>query len=255
MQIKKLIEIAGKLRGPEGCPWDREQTMESLKPFLIEEMYELIDAMNANDPEGIKEELGDLLFQIVLHCQLSKEQGLFNIDDVAEGIAHKMVARHPHVFGDKELKTSEDVRKWWNEHKKSEGKIPKSALDRVPKSLPSLSMAKMLQEKASGVGFDWEHIEDVFKKLDEEVEEFKVAFDGKNYSEIESELGDMLFVMVRIANFVKVDPEIALRKTIRKFISRFNHMETAASQQGQNLPDMTLKEMETLWNESKKKYR
>lgn len=255
MHIKKLIEIAEKLRSPEGCPWDREQTRESLKPFLLEEMYELIDAMNANDSEGIKEELGDLLFQIVLHCQLLKEQGLFDIEDVAEGIAHKMVTRHPHVFGDKELKTSEDVRKWWKEHKKSEGKIPKSALDRVPKTLPTLSMAKMLQEKASGVGFDWENIEDVFKKLDEEVEEFKGAYDSKNYSELESELGDMLFVLVRVANFVNVDPEIALRKTINKFISRFNHMETAASQQGQDLPDMTLEEMETLWNAAKKKYK
>jgi len=255
MHIKKLIEIAEKLRGPEGCPWDREQTTESLKPFLIEEMYELIDAMNENDSQGIKEELGDLLFQIVLHCQLSKEQGLFDIDDVAEGISHKMVERHPHVFGDKELKTSEDVRRWWNEHKKKEGKGTKSVLERVPKSLPALSIAKMLQEKASGVGFDWDNIDDVFKKLDEEVEEFKGAFDGKNNSEIESELGDMLFVLVRIANFVNVDPEIALRKTIKKFISRFNHMEAAASKQGQNLPDMTLEKMETLWNAAKKKYK
>src|SRR4030065_2153579 len=130
MHIKKLIEIAEKLRGPEGCPWEREQTMESLKPFLVEELYELIDAMNANDSEGIKEELGDLLFQIVLHCQLSKEQGLFDIDDVAEGIAHKMVTRHPHVFGDKEFKNSEDVRVWWEEQKKGEGKAPKSVLER-----------------------------------------------------------------------------------------------------------------------------
>ena len=255
MHIKKLIEIAEKLRSPEGCPWDREQTMESLKPFLVEEMYELIDAMSANDSEGIKEELGDLLFQIVLHCQLSKEQGLFDMDDVAKGIAHKMVSRHPHVFGDKELKTSEDVRKWWNEHKKSEGKIPKSALERVPKTLPALSMAKMLQEKASGVGFDWENIDDVLKKLDEEVEEFKGAFDSKSHGEMESELGDMLFVLVRIANFVNVDPEIALRKTIKKFVSRFNHMEAAASKQGQSLPEMTLKEMEVLWNLAKKKYK
>ena len=255
MHIKKLINIAEKLRSPEGCPWDREQTRESLKPFLIEEMYELIDAMNSNDSEGIKEELGDLLFQIVLHCQLSKEHGLFDIDDVAEGIAHKMVTRHPHVFGDKEFKTSEDVRKWWNEHKKKEGKSPKSVLDRVPKSLPALSMAKMLQEKASGVGFDWDNIGDVLKKLDEEVDEFKGAFETNNYSELESELGDMLFVLVRVANFVNVDPEIALRKTIRKFISRFNHMETAASQQGQDLPDMTLEEMEALWDAAKKKYK
>ncbi|MEW6715397.1 MAG: nucleoside triphosphate pyrophosphohydrolase [Nitrospirota bacterium] len=255
MHIKKLIEIAEKLRSPEGCPWDREQTRESLKPFLVEEMYELIDAMNANDPEEMKEELGDLLFQIVLHCQLLKEQGLFDIDDVAEGIANKMVSRHPHVFSDKEFKTSDDVRKWWDEHKKKEGKAPKSAFDRVPKTLPALSMAKTIQEKATKVGFDWESIDDVLKKLDEEVEEFKGAFAGKSHGDIESELGDMLFVMVRIANFVNVDPEIALRKTIKKFVSRFNHMETAASEQGQRLPDMTLEDMEVLWNLAKKKYK
>ncbi|MBI5676113.1 MAG: nucleoside triphosphate pyrophosphohydrolase [Nitrospirae bacterium] len=254
MHIKKLIEIAEKLRSPEGCPWDREQTRDSLKPFLVEEMYELIDAMNANDPEGIKEELGDLLFQIVLHCQLSKEEGLFDIEDVAEGIAYKMVSRHPHVFGDKDFKTSEEVRIWWDEHKKKEGKTTKSALDRVPKTLPALSMAKTIQKKATKVGFDWENIGDVFKKLDEEVEEFKGALNGKSHSDIESELGDMLFVMVRLANFVNVDSEIALRKTIKKFISRFNHIEAEASKQDHNLNDMTLEEMETLWNAAKKIY-
>ncbi len=252
MHFKELVRIVEKLRGPEGCPWDREQTGDSLKPFLIEELYELLEALDENDPEGIKEELGDLLFQIVLHCQLSKEQGIFDINDVIENIARKMVRRHPHVFGNnKELKKSGDVLTWWEEHKRKEGKKQESVIDGVPKALPALLRSHKLQIKASRVGFDWEDIEDVFKKLDEEIKEFKSALDRKNHNEIENELGDIFFVLVRISNFVGVNPEDALRKTISKFIHRFRYMETKASEQGKRLSDMTLEEMDILWNEAK----
>ncbi len=253
MNFEELVNIASKLRGPNGCPWDKEQTRESLRPFLVEEFYELIDAMDTNDPEGIKEEFGDLLFQIVLQSQLSKEEGQFDINDIIRGIAHKMVSRHPHVFGDKDLKTSDDVKVWWAEHKKNEGKNYASAIDGVPKSLPALLRASRIQKKATEVGFDWERIEDVFAKLDEEIKELKEALDKKNHREIEEELGDIFFVLVRVANFINVNPEDALRKTMNKFSQRFKYMEKESLEQGRRLADMTLAEMDVLWNQAKNK--
>ena len=252
MKFQDLVDIVAKLRGPEGCPWDKEQTRETLKPFLVEEFYELIDALDQRDAEGMKEELGDLLFQIVLQSQLSKEEGRFDIHDVVSGIAHKMVKRHPHVFGDKKLESSEDVMGWWEEHKKREGKIRESAIGGVPVSLPALLRAQKLQMKATKVGFDWEKIEDVFAKLDEEIKELKAALGNKNRREIEDEVGDILFVMVRIANFVEVNPEDALLKSISKFIHRFEHIEEEALRQGKKLAEMTLAEMDVLWNRAKK---
>lgn len=255
MDFRELVNVVEKLRGPEGCPWDREQTRESLKPFLIEELYELLDAFDENDVGGIKEELGDTLFQIVLHSQLSKEEGQFDINDVIEGIVEKMIRRHPHVFGDKELKTSEEVLKWWEEHKEKEGKPSGSIFERVPKTLPALLRAQRIQEKASKVGFDWDSIEDVFKKLEEEIGEFKKALEQKSSREMEDELGDILFVLVRISNFVNINAEYALRKTINKFIRRFSHIEKEASRQGKRLSDMTLEEWDILWNEAKEDHR
>ncbi len=253
MNFDDLVDIVSKLRSPEGCPWDREQTKDSLRPFLVEEFYEVIDALDDNDIEGTKEELGDLLFQIVIQSQLSKEDGEFSIDDVVDGIARKMVGRHPHVFGDKELKTSDDVEVWWEERKKKEGKGHKSILGGVPRSLPALLKAAELQKRATRVGFDWERIEDVVEKLEEEVHEFKEAIARKKSDEIEGELGDIFFVLVRIANFVDVNAETALGKTNKKFIQRFSHIEKEASRQGKKLSEMTLAEMELLWNEAKKK--
>ena len=252
MHFEELIKIVEKLRGPEGCPWDKEQTRESLKPFLIEELYELLDALDENNSEGIKEELGDMLFQIVLHCQLSKEQGFFDINDVIENITRKMIRRHPHVFGSKNFKTTKEVMTWWEEHKKKEGKSKESVIEGIPKTLPALLKAQKIQHKASRVGFDWERIEDIFKKLDEEINEFKCALGKKNQKEIEDELGDIFFVLVRISNFVGVNPEDALRKTTGKFIQRFRHIEMKASEQGKKLSDMTLEEMDVLWEEAKK---
>ncbi|GBD97345.1 MAG TPA: nucleoside triphosphate pyrophosphohydrolase [Nitrospirae bacterium] len=253
MNFEELVDIVAKLRGPDGCPWDKEQTRESLRPYLIEEFYELIDALEENDHQGMEEESGDLLFQILLQSRLSKEEGKFDINDVVEGIARKMIKRHPHVFGDKDFKTSEDVSKWWQEHKKKEGKNYSSAIGGVPQSLPALIRAQQIQFKAAKVGFDWERIEDVFEKLEEEIRELKDAINRKEHEEIEDELGDLFFVLVRIANSLKINPEDALRKTIKKFIRRFRHMETEASRQDKNLTDMTLAEMDILWNEAKKK--
>jgi len=252
MNFDELINIAARLRAPDGCPWDKEQTRESLKPFLVEELHEVIDAFEENDPEHIKEELGDLLFQIVLQSQLAKEEGLFDIHDVVDGISRKMVQRHPHVFGDRDLKTSEDVKVWWDEHKKKEGKVHDSAIGGVPRSLPALLRASKIQKKATKVGFDWSRIEDVFKKLEEEIGELKEAINGKKQDEIEDEMGDLFFVLVRIANFVEVNPEDALTGTIRKFDQRFRHIEAAAARQGRKLSDMTLAEMDVFWEQAKK---
>lgn len=252
MNFEELVDIVAKLRGPDGCPWDKEQTRESLRPYLVEEFYEVIDALEENDHQGMKEELGDLLFQILLQSQLSKEEGKFDINDVVEGIAKKMIKRHPHVFGDKDFKTSEDVSVWWQERKKKEGKDYGSAIGGVPRTLPALIRAQQIQLKASKAGFDWERIEDVFEKLEEEIRELKDAINRKEREEIEDELGDLFFVLVRIANVVKVNPEDALRKTIKKFIRRFGYIETEASKQDKNITDMTLAEMDVLWNEAKK---
>ena len=252
MKFDELVDIVSKLRGPGGCPWDREQTRESLKPFLVEEFYELIDAIDENDNAGIKEEMGDLLFQIVLQSQLFSEEGKFNVNEVVDGIARKMVKRHPHVFGDKVLETLDEVEVWWEEHKRKEGKGYDSAIGGVPRSLPALLRAQKIQLKATKVGFDWERIDDAFCKIEEEIKEFREAVERNDRDEIEDELGDLFFVLVRIANFVEVNPEDALRRTIRKFISRFSYVENEASKQGRELSEMTLAEMDALWNEAKK---
>jgi len=256
MDFQELLNIMEKLRSEKGCPWDKEQTRESLKPFIIEESYELIEAIEGGDPENIKEELGDLLFQIVFQCQIAKEKNDFEMPDVIEKISEKMIARHPHVFGKAIYKTTDEVLLHWEEQKKREGKIRTSILEGVPETLPSLLRAYRLQDRAAQVGFDWDKIEEVLRKLDEEIKEFKNAVDTKKRNEIEDELGDILFMMVNISRFIGVNPEDALRKTISKFISRFRYIENTAANQGKNLTDMALKEMDVLdvlWDEAKDK--
>jgi tetrapyrrole methylase family protein/MazG family protein len=253
MDLNELIEIMSALRGEKGCPWDKEQTRESLKPFIVEESYEVLEAIDEKNPEAIKEELGDLLFQIVFQCRIAEERGEFGMEEVIEKIGKKMIARHPHVFGDADYKTSEEVLVHWEAQKKREGKQRESILDGVPKTLPSLLRAHRLQDRASRVGFDWERVEDVLPKLEEELEEFRTALEGKNQEEIEDELGDIFFVLVNISRFVGINPEDALRKTISKFISRFRYIEMAAKDQGRILSDMSLAEMDELWDEAKKK--
>ncbi len=242
-----------KLRGDGGCPWDKEQTRESLKPFILEEAYELIEAIESGDPEKMKEELGDLLFQIVFQCQVAKERKEFEISDVIEKITKKMITRHPHVFGEAEYRTSAEVIVQWEEQKKLEGKRRESILEGVPEALPSLLRAHRLQNRAASVGFDWDKVDDALKKLDEEVKEFKKALETKEKNEIGEELGDILFMLVNVSRFIGVNPEDALRKTITKFISRFRYIEMKAADNGRKLSDMTLSEMDKLWEEAKDK--
>ncbi len=249
--FKALIKIMEQLRSEKGCPWDKEQTRTSLKPYIIEEAYELIESIEDDDPDRTREELGDLLFQIVFQCQLAKENHEFTIDDVIEKISKKMIDRHPHVFGKAHYKTADEVIVHWEEQKKLEGKQRKSILEGVPESMPSLLRANRLQSRAAQVGFDWEKVEDVLEKLDEELTEFRDAIKTARREKIEEELGDILFMFVNVSRFFGVHAEDALRKTIRKFISRFQYIETNAAHQGKKLSDMTLDEMDTLWDKAK----
>ena len=251
--FQKLIEIMAKLRSADGCPWDREQTRASLTKYLIEETYEVVEAIEEEDPEKIREELGDLLFQIVFHCQIGKERGEFGIEDVIDKISGKMISRHPHVFGDAKFETSEEVVKQWEERKKEEGKNRESILEGVPKEMPSLLRAHRIQSRASKAGFDWNHVDGALEKLEEELHEFRVAIKNKEPKEIEDELGDVFFSLVNVSRFVGVNPEDALRKTISKFISRFRYIEMKAADKGIRLSDMTIEEMDSLWDEAKKR--
>lgn len=255
MDLDALIGIMAALRGEKGCPWDREQTSESLKPFLVEEAYEVLEAIDEKNPEAVKEELGDLLFQIVFQCRIAQEKGDFGMTDVIEKISRKMIARHPHVFADADYKTSAEVLVHWEAQKKLEGKQRESLLEGVPRTLPSLLRAHRLQDRAARVGFDWERVDDVLKKLDEEIGEFRDAMERRQENEIEEELGDLLFMLVNLSRFIGVNPEEALRKTISKFISRFRYIEMAAAETGRTLSEMTLSEMDALWDEAKKKKR
>ncbi len=252
-EFEKLVDIMSALRGEKGCPWDREQTRESLKPFLVEETYEVLEAIDQGLPERIKEELGDLLFQIIFHCRIAEERNEFGINDVIRNISDKMIGRHPHVFGGAQYETSEEVLKQWEERKREEGKGKESILEGIPKELPSLLRAHRIQARAARVGFDWARVEDVLKKLDEELAEFREALEKKDQGEIEDELGDIFFVLVNVSRFIGVNPEDALRKTISKFISRFRYIEMRAAESGKSLSGMSLEEMDILWDEAKGK--
>jgi tetrapyrrole methylase family protein/MazG family protein len=255
MDFKELLTIMEKLRGEKGCPWDKVQNRESLKPYIIEEAYELIEAIEEDDPEKIKEELGDLLFQIVFQCQIAREKNEFDISDVIEKIGEKMISRHPHVFGDAECRTPGEVVKQWEILKKQEGKLRDSILEGVPKAMSSLLRAHRLQKRAAQVGFDWEKVEDVLNKVDEEMNELKEALKSGERENMEDELGDIFFMLVNLSRFMKVNPEDAHRKSISKFIHRFRHIEMRAAEQGRVLSSMTLDEMDSLWDEAKREER
>ncbi len=249
-----LLSIMKQLRAPGGCPWDREQSKETLKPYVIEEAYEVVEAIDDGDPLELKEELGDLLLQVVFLSELADEKGEFNIDGVIEGISEKLVRRHPHVFGDEKSETAEEVVKNWAsikiDEKREKGK--KSVLDGVPVHMPALLRAHRLTEKAARVGFDWSHIDEVFKKLEEEIGEFEEAVSSKNTEKVEDELGDVIFALVNIARFLEVNPEEALKGTVRKFVRRFSYIEEGLEKRGVDIREAGLEVMENLWNEAKR---
>lgn len=255
----RLHEIVDILRSPEGCPWDREQTHQSIRKNLIEETYEVIETIDEDDPEHMKEELGDLLLQILLHAQMEEEVGTFNVYDVIQGLNDKLIFRHPHVFGDNQANDTEEALQNWEQMKAEEKRLKgttaayPSVLDGVPRDLPALMKSYKLQKKAAKVGFNWDSIEGVFDKLDEEVGELKEAVREGHAVEAQLlELGDVLFVAVNAARFMGVDPEEALSATNRKFVDRFQYIEQKLREQGRRPEESSVDEMETYWQEAKK---
>ncbi len=262
-----LVRVVAQLRSPEGCPWDLKQTHESLKPFLLEEAYEVLEALDAQDPQHLREELGDLLLQILLHARIEFEQNTFGIEDVITDLTHKLIRRHPHVFTVQSEETpklnSEQVINQWEAIKRAERSTKSdSILTGVPASLPSLLRAYQIQKRASRIGFDWETPEQVLEKLNEELEELRTAAtqppdpdpavqQSGTHAAIEHELGDVLFTIVNTARFLEINPEEALRKANNRFIARFQHMERHVAQEGKDLQAMTALEWDTLWEAAK----
>ncbi|TPN84794.1 nucleoside triphosphate pyrophosphohydrolase [Aquimarina algicola] len=244
----RLLTIMDELR--EQCPWDRKQTLQSLRHLTIEETYELGDAILDNDLVEVKKELGDLLLHIVFYAKIGSETNDFDMADVANEICEKLINRHPHIYGDVEVNDEEDVKRNWENLKLKEGK--KSVLEGVPKSLPSLVKASRIQDKVAGVGFDWEEPHQVFEKLKEELEELQHEVNVQDQDKIESEFGDVLFSMINYARFLNVNPEDALERTNKKFIKRFQYLEAKARENNKSLKDMTLSEMDVFWEEAKK---
>lgn len=251
--FQDLLDIIETLRNPGGCPWDREQTHESLKSALLEECYEVIDAIENEDEDALIEELGDVLLQVVFHASIGKEDGYFDIMDVIGGISNKMINRHPHVFGNEEVNTSEQVLVNWDEIKKEEKGIKTltEEMQNIAKSLPATTRAYKVQKKAKKVGFDWDDVNCAMDKVKEELNEIKEVYNCEDKSIIEGEVGDLLFACINVARFLEVDGELALDKTIKKFIKRFSYIENEAIKNNKNLKDMTLEEMDKLWEEAK----
>jgi tetrapyrrole methylase family protein/MazG family protein len=249
----QAVAIMHRLRAPGGCPWDAEQTHDSLKRYLLEECYEVIEAIDKGDDALLQEELGDLLLQPLFHAAIAEERGAFTIDDVITSLCDKLVRRHPHVFGDQRVKTADEQVENWERIKKAEkGAERKSALSGVPPQLPALLKAQKVTEKAARVGFDWEHVDQVFAKVLEELHELEETLESRDEERMEAELGDLLFAIVNLGRFLALNPEEALRKTISRFTRRFAHVETTLHAQGVSLHDATLDEMEALWQEAKK---
>ena len=251
-KFARLMAIMRRLRAPGGCPWDAEQSHESLKRYLLEESYEVIEAIDTNDPEHLKEELGDLILQPVFHAAIAEEKGEFTMVEVLDTICAKLVLRHPHVFGDQVVKTAdEQVENWERIKKQEKGEERKSALSGVPPHLPALLKAQKITEKAARVGFDWEHVDQVFAKVLEELREFEETMAAGDEARMEAELGDLLFAIVNLGRFLSLNPEEALRKTIERFVRRFAHIEETMHARGVQMKEATLEEMENLWEEAK----
>ncbi len=253
--LDRLVAIMDRLREPGGCPWDREQDLGTLQGYLLEEAYEVVEAAAAGDPRKLREELGDLLLQIVFMARIGKENGWFTLDDVAEGISEKMIRRHPHVFGEREVADAAEVTRNWEEIKEGERREngERSALDGIPASLPALLKAYRMTEKAAALGFDWERPADVVAKLHEEVQELEREVKGGDVERerVRDELGDVLFVMANLARHLGVEPETALQGSNAKFIRRFKAMEAMAREEGRSLREYTLPELDALWNRAK----
>jgi MazG family protein len=262
--FEKLVALQARLRAPNGCPWDREQTHTSLRTYLIEEAYEVLDALESGDDQKFAEELGDLLLQITFHSQIASEEGRFTVADVIREVHEKMVRRHPHVFGNQRAKDAEEVLKNWHQIKAQERRTkaatggattadeaPESALDGVTRALPATLEGLQLTKKAARTGFDWDNAAGIFEKLKEESAELHSAVEGKNPAKIEEETGDLLFAAANLARFLHVDPEIALKKANAKFVRRFHEMERLAAASGRKFADVPRAEKEELWNSAK----
>ena len=250
-----LVEIIDRLRGEDGCPWDMEQTHESIKNQLLEEAYEVVDSINNDDIDGMIEELGDVLLHVVFHSSIGKDDGYFNIYDVTGSICNKMIYRHPHVFGDKDISNSDEVVDSWEELKKEEKHLETitDEMNAVAKALPALIRAHKVQKKAANVGFDWDKVEEAALKVEEELKEVLDVYKSNNKEKIKDEVGDLIFACVNVARLLKVDEEEALNLTIKKFIYRFSFIEQEAVRKGKNLTEMSLEEMDEIWNEAKNK--
>jgi len=246
-KFNEFVQIVERLR--KECPWDKEQTNDSIKAATIEEAYEVVEAIDNKDYDELRKELGDLLLHVVFHTVIAEESNHFKIDDVIDSIKEKLIRRHPHVFGDKEVSDAEEVKTNWEEIKLSEGRD--NLLDGMPPLLPALQLAHRIQEKVSKVGFDWERKEDVWKKVVEEIEEMHHSELEGTHDELEGEIGDVIFALVNYARFLRVNPENALRKTNNKFIKRFGYVEAKITESGRKLSESTLKEMDKFWEESK----
>lgn len=249
-----LVEIMRRLRGEGGCPWDRKQTHESLRTYIVEEAYEVVQAIDDGDYDELCEELGDMLLQIAFHSQIASESGKFDVGDVIAGVVEKLTRRHPHVFGDVEARDSQTVLRNWERIKQREkagDEGPASVVDNVARALPALMRAVKVQAKASRVGFDWPDVSGPLQKVREEMDELEEARRSGDRAAMFEEIGDILFAIVNVARFLKVDPEIALGKTVDKFVARFKHIESRADEANRQIEDMTLEEMDALWEEAK----
>lgn len=252
-EFQKLVDIITQLRDPvSGCPWDLKQTPQSLIPNMIEELYEVVEAIEDGDNPALMEELGDLLLHIVMQAQLASEAGAFNIVDVLNHINNKLVRRHPHVFGDMDLNDADTVKKNWERLKKAEKQERKSVLEGIPRALPALIYAQRMQEKAASVGFDWDAVPPILEKIDEENKELKSALETNDQMRIKEELGDLLFTIVNLARKLHIDAETALKETARKFSKRFQFIEEQYRQNGENINEASLEELNSFWELSKK---
>ena len=246
--FERILKIMDELR--EQCPWDRKQTLESLRPLTIEETYELSDAIMKKDLGMIKEELGDLLLHIIFYAKIGEEQGSFDIAKVMNDLSDKLIRRHPHIYGDVKVENEEEVKQNWEKIKMQEGR--KSVMGGVPESLPAMIKAWRIQDKARQVGFEWEDVEDVWRKVEEEIYELKEAIALSADERVEDEFGDVIFALINYSRYIKVDPETALERTNQKFLKRFRYIEEVAAGQGKAMTDLTLGEMDKIWNEAKR---